>query len=269
MLLEVVLLLLMSVAVLYEWSPRFRYNLRFMVMYGGALLVGICVAPLGLLRPCDARNSLLFTRPLRLVGLLLGIRWQVRGAQHLQPDRACIVVANHQSAVDVLGMVELWPRLGRVVTVMKKEIWLGLPFALACWLCGQLFIDRSNATRARASLERAAQRMLDERLAVWFYPEGTRNRSGTGLLPFKKGAFHMAVRAQVPVVPVVFGPYRAFLEPARCHFEPGLAVAQVLDPIPTEGLGVDDVPQLLERVQGRMAEAYCQLSEELDATKAT
>ena len=265
--LEALLLLIMLVAVLYDWSPRCRYVIRQAVLYLGGLIVGLCVAPLGLRRPCDPRNSLLFTRPLRAIGWLLGLEWQLRGIERVLSNTACVVVANHQDAIDVLGMVELWPHFGCLVSVMKREIWLGLPFALAAWLCGQIFIDRSNPTRARESLARAQQRMCDERLAVWFFPEGTRNR-GAGLLPFKKGAFHLAVAAQVPVVPIVFGPYRHFLEPQKWRFEPGLAVVQALEPVPTTGMTAEDVPRLLEKVQQQMTDVYGHLSEELLSKKS-
>ncbi|XP_043210106.1 1-acyl-sn-glycerol-3-phosphate acyltransferase alpha-like [Amphibalanus amphitrite] len=266
--LEALLLLAMlSAAVLYDCSRRCRYLMRQSVLYLGGLVVGLCVTPLGLRRPCDPRNSLLFTRPLRAIGWLLGVEWQVRGAERLCADTACVVVANHRDALDVLGMVELWPHFGRLVTVMKREIWLGFPFALGAWLCGQIFIDRSNPARARQSLLHAQQRMCDERLAVWFFPEGTRNR-GAGLLPFKKGAFHMAVSAQVPVVPIVFGPYQHFLEPREWRFEPGRAVVQALEPVPTAGLTAEDVPRLLDQVQRSMAEVYGHLSDELLSKKA-
>ena len=264
---EALLLLLMFAAVLYDWSQRCRYLMRQAVLYVGGLVVGLCVIPLGLRRPCDPRNSLLFTRPLRAISWLLGIEWQVLGGERLRADTACVVVANHRDVLDVLGMVELWPRFGRLVTVMKREIWLGLPFALGAWLCGQIFIDRSNPARARDSLSHAQKRMCDERLAVWFFPEGTRNR-GAGLLPFKKGAFHMAVAAQVPVVPIVFGPYQHFLEPRQWRFEPGRAMVQALEPVSTAGLTADDVPRLLEQVQRSMTEVYDHLSEELLSKKA-
>jgi len=262
MLLWLLLLLLMSAALLYDSSTRGRYLIRMAVLYVGPLLVGSSVWPLGLHRPGDARNSLTFSRPLAAVGWLLGIRWEVRGGEHLKADTACVVVANHQSAIDVLGMVELWPRLGRIVTIMKREIWLGFPFALSAWMCGQLFINRSNRERARESLAAAQRRMLEERLAVWFFPEGTRHR-GRGLLPFKKGAFHMAVEAQVPIVPVVFSSYETFLAPAEWRFEPGLAVARALEPVPTVGLTTDDIPALLEKVSARMGDVYRELSDEL------
>lgn len=260
MLLWALLLLLMSLSVVYEVSPRGRYCLRQAVLFGMPLVIGSLVTPLGLWRPCHPANSLLFVTPLKLVGCVLGLQWQLRGETRLKKHSACVVVANHQSAVDVLGMVQLWPRLGSIVSLIKKEVWLGFPFALASWMCGQIFIDRSNPARARESLKVAEKRMLDEKLAVWFFPEGTRNKATTGLLPFKKGAFHLAVSAQVPIYPVVFSSYRSFLEPARWKFGPGLAVATVLEPVETTGLTAADVPELTEKVRRLMSETFAEVA---------
>lgn len=71
-----------------------------------------------------------------------------------------------------------------------------------------VFIDRGNRETARAAFDSAAKQMQTEKQSVYIFPEGTRSYSTKAeLLPFKKGAFHLAVQAQVPIVPVVVANY--------------------------------------------------------------
>ena len=71
-------------------------------------------------------------------------------------------------------------------------------------LSGVVWIDRGNNAKAVRSLMAAGETMKAQRMALWLFPEGTRSmREHHDMLPFKKGAFHIAVQAGVPIVPVV------------------------------------------------------------------
>ena len=75
-------------------------------------------------------------------------------------------------------------------------------------LAGNIFIDRGNSARAVRSVEAAGQRMKKEGLSLWIYPEGTRHMSESpDMLPFKKGGFHLAINAGIPIVPIVIENY--------------------------------------------------------------
>lgn len=87
------------------------------------------------------------------------------------------------------------------------------------------------------------------------FPEGTRNHEG-GLLPFKKGAFHLAVNSGASIVPVVIGDYRAFYCSRRKVFSPGTFFVDILPPVSTTGLRSGDVAQLTSRVEHAMRDAY-------------
>ena len=118
------------------------------------------------------------------------------------------------------------------------------------------------------------------KLNVWIYPEGTRSPTD-GFLPFKKGAFHLAINAQVPIVPVVFSSHRLFYDYTRRLFRPGRVIIQgslnlfvvsscavvscavVLPPVSTVGLVDADVDSLLSRVRDSMWATYKKLNEEL------
>lgn len=86
-----------------------------------------------------------------------------------------------------------------------------------------VFIDRGNSKNARAAFQGAATTMKTERQSVYIFPEGTRSYSSEpDLLPFKKGAFHLAVQAQVPIVPVVVANYSNLLHVQTKRFTSGL-----------------------------------------------
>ncbi len=88
------------------------------------------------------------------------------------------------------------------------------------------------------------------------YPEGTRShQTDASLLPFKKGAFHLAVQGQMPLIPIVASTYAPTYSESRMVFEPALITIQVLDPIPTVGLGPEDVSELCERTRSVMLTA--------------
>ncbi len=71
-------------------------------------------------------------------------------------------------------------------------------------LSGAVFIDRGNNARAVKTVAAAGEKMKAQRMSIWIFPEGTRrNQEKADLLPFKKGAFHLAVQAGVPIIPVV------------------------------------------------------------------
>uniref|UniRef100_A0A670Z599 1-acylglycerol-3-phosphate O-acyltransferase n=1 Tax=Pseudonaja textilis TaxID=8673 RepID=A0A670Z599_PSETE len=107
-------------------------------------------------------------------------------------------------------MAEILPE--RCVPITKKELLYWGPLGLSAWLCSLVFIDRKKKHQARAILEHL--------LRIWVYPEGTRNREYT-MLPFKRGAFHLAIKAQVPIVPIVISSYTDLYSIKDKRFDPG------------------------------------------------
>ena len=82
------------------------------------------------------------------------------------------------------------------------------------------------------------------------------------MLPFKKGAFHLAITAQLPISPVVFSRYH-FLNHSEKRYDPGHVIITVLPPIPTQNLTLDDMPQLIDDVRAKMMQVYRSTSDEL------
>ena len=123
-----------------------------------------------------------------------------------------------------------------------------------------LFIDRSNRSSSLSVFAGAAQTMRARRQSVYIFPEGTRSYARTPtLLPFKKGAFHLAVQAQVPVVPIVVANYAHVLDVGRRVFRAGSVPVSVLPAIDTAGLAAADVDALADRTWRQMADELLRL----------
>lgn len=152
--------------------------------------------------------------------LTTGIRFRIiSGESHLS-TRPGVFIGNHQTELDVLLLGAVFPRHCSVTakSSLRRVPLLGWFMALS----GTVFIDRANRSNALRAFDEAADSMRARRQSVFIFPEGTRSYADRPmLLPFKKGAFHLAVRAQVPIVPVVAANYSAVLSARRRVFEAG------------------------------------------------
>jgi 1-acyl-sn-glycerol-3-phosphate acyltransferase len=140
---------------------------------------------------------------LRQVKVLFGIRCRLEGWENLPDDirsglRPAIFVGNHTSLLDPPLVITTLPC--RPVFLAKKELAFIPVLGWIIWLAGFIFIDRRNRLRSLASLKDAARR-IREGQSLAAFPEGTRSLDGH-LLPFKKGAFALALKSGVPIVPL-------------------------------------------------------------------
>lgn len=203
----------------------------------------ICLA-----RPFNPDNSRLcgwiYSAPaLRILGLQ--VRLETAGL--LAQPNPFIIVANHQSNWDLFVLGCAVPR--RTVSLGKKSLkWIPF-FGQIYWLAGNILIDRGNAFRAKQAMLKTTDVLLHQDTSIWVFPEGTRNL-GRGLLPFKKGAFQMAINAGVPLVPLCCSNYKNSMSLNRWHS--GTIVIRTLPPMATTGMTLDDMPALMERCRTQM-----------------
>ena len=210
-----------------------------------------------LVRPHNRQTLYVFGKVFCRV-FVRAMRWriEVENKERLEALRPCIIVANHQSFLDVATFGSVFPRL--TVSAGKREIGRIPLFGWFYRLSGNLVIDRDRARSALDSLASAADTIRSEQISVWFMPEGHRNASGT-LLPFKSGAFRLALAAGVPILPVVAAPLTAVADPPHRRLHPGTLRVRVLDPVPTAGLAPRDIPGLIESVRSAMQRALDEL----------
>ncbi|XP_054834960.1 1-acyl-sn-glycerol-3-phosphate acyltransferase alpha isoform X1 [Eublepharis macularius] len=212
------ILFLVVVPLLYEWSATFKYFCKMGFYNGYILCLAVLVIPVCALRGRNVENMKIIRSMMLHVKYLYGIKIDVRGIENFNIKEPYVVVSNHQSSLDLLGLMEVLP--DRCVPIAKKELMYMGTVGLACWLGGIIFINRKKTDDAISVMSEAAQTMQREDVRVWVFPEGTRNHSGS-MLPFKRGAFHLAVQAQVPIIPVVISSYRDFYSKKEKRFTTG------------------------------------------------
>ncbi|KAI5307524.1 1-acylglycerol-3-phosphate O-acyltransferase [Ascosphaera atra] len=116
-----------------------------------------------------------------------------------------------------------------------------------------VFLDRANRTTAIKTMSGAADKIRNQKQSVYLFPEGTRSYSAEPvMLPFKKGAFHLALQAGVPIVPIVAENYSHILNIKKREFGSGSIRVKVLPPIPTEGMTPTDVDNLVTNTRESM-----------------
>ncbi|CUS20287.1 LAQU0S01e03224g1_1 [Lachancea quebecensis] len=185
-----------------------------------------------------------------VMGTFLGIEVEVINEENLKKLPA-ILVANHQSTLDILMLGRIFPP-GCTVTAKSSLKWV--PFlGWFMMLSGSLFLERGNREKSVRTLNNALDVMRTKKRAVWIFPEGTRSHSTKlGLLPFKKGAFHLAQQGKIPIIPIVVSNTSTLVNSKYKVFNRGVITVKVLDPIPTEDLKKEDVTAFTKRVEELM-----------------
>ena len=153
-------------------------------------------------------------------------------------------MSNHESALDILLGVSAIPN--KIIFLAKKELFKIPVFGWAMKAAGMIIIDRQNSAIARQSVENAVDTLTHSRFSTLIYPEGTRSQNGE-LLPFKKGGFILAIRSQLPIVPVtIIGAGKA-LPKGKFNIKRTRIIVVIDKPITTYGMNTNDKEELLQK----------------------
>jgi lysophosphatidate acyltransferase len=196
--------------------------------------------------------------------------------RYLQEFERGVMIFNHQSFFDGVYLNALWAFLpGPVVGVAKKglESW---PLVGWYWKSvGGLFVENSHShgdeetKRNIEMVDAVTKRIQNENLTVFLSPEGHRNSKPT-ILDFKKGAFHMAVNACVPIVPVVIETFYDKIMECRFPWSPNTIQMRVLEPISTKGIsGKDEINKLAIDTRLKMLNCLNELNKDHDVSVET
>jgi 1-acyl-sn-glycerol-3-phosphate acyltransferase len=184
-----------------------------------------------------------------------GTRLKVEGSENLDRSQSYVVVANHLSAFDIMACFLAVPIPIRYLA--KKELFKIPVLAQGMRAVGIVEVDRQARGAVHAQVNQHSQELLAKGRSLIIYAEGTRPRDGV-MVPFKKGAFTMAIASQLPVLPVsIHGSYEAW-PPGQPWIHGGQITAVIDKPIETEGMGQQDAgalrDQVFELIAGRVTE---------------
>ncbi|KAJ3390871.1 1-acylglycerol-3-phosphate O-acyltransferase [Chytriomyces confervae] len=258
---------LLLFAFLYATTKQTRFVVRFALMIlliapacTYAMIAYIVLALFGAPGSTKDVNKQLGFAYSHLVDWFLPIKVElVEGSVPFDDRRPCVFICNHQSEVDFIAMATVFPK--DAVILAKKSIryipFMGWYMALA----GNVFIDRRNRESAVETMGRVAKIIQEKKVGVFMFPEGTRSRQTTNeLLPFKKGAFNLAVQGQIPIVPMVVSSYHGVCNIKNMIFDGGVIRVKILKAIETEGCTNDDVDRLTQTAQDLMSKTLVEIS---------
>ncbi|MBI2027863.1 MAG: 1-acyl-sn-glycerol-3-phosphate acyltransferase [Deltaproteobacteria bacterium] len=177
---------------------------------------------------------------------VLRIRLKVHGKNFLHQIKPAIFIGNHQSMLDLFIFPALLPN--KTFGIGKKEL---LRYPFLGWivaLTGQVTVDRSNHFRAMRSMQKVNDRIKKKGYSVFLCPEGTRSYTAK-LLPFKKGAFYLAMQTRLPIVPIVVLNAYQFLPKGTLNLKSGIIEVHVLEPISTTDWKEENLKQYIAEVE--------------------
>ncbi|CAK3761662.1 1-acylglycerol-3-phosphate O-acyltransferase [Vibrio cyclitrophicus] len=210
-----------------------------------------------LLSPRNPKHVFTFGRYFGRMSKIFGMKLELRIPEDAYSRGQHVYVANHQNSWDLFTISSaVTPK---VVTVGKKSlVWMPL-FGQLYWLTGNILIDRANRSKAVGTIDQVVTSLKESDVSVWMFPEGTRSR-GRGLLPFKTGAFHAAIGAGLPIIPIVCSSTGGV---KLNRWNNGHVIVEMLPPISTEGYDKSNVRQLANLAREQMAAKLEELDKEV------
>ncbi|XP_062549003.1 1-acyl-sn-glycerol-3-phosphate acyltransferase alpha-like isoform X1 [Armigeres subalbatus] len=249
-----------SILLSFVW-PTFKYYAKLTAILLMSFLVLVIPIPLFLFKPRWPLNALIPGIVACEIIRWFGVQYEIRGKEHINVNNGGVALINHQSAIDIVLLSRLLREFRNIVPVVKKELFYALPFGIASYLVGVVFIDRKNTSSAKDVMKREAVAIQRDNLKLAIFPEGTRHGKDT-LLPFKKGSFHVAIDSQSVIQPIIVSKY-AFLDHKKKRFGRGRVIVKILPEISTKGMTKDNINSLVEKCQTTMQKEFDALSAEV------
>lgn len=183
-----------------------------------------------------------------------GVRVEASGLENVPTHAPVILMSNHQSLVDIAAIVSTLPRTQSWRFVAKRELARVPIFGQALVASGHIIIDRGDRVRAVESLRHAAE-IIRAGTTVIVFPEGTRSPRGN-LRNFKSGPFHLALEAQVPIIPVTVSGSQRITPKGELIVHRGAVKIVYGKPIATRGISLEARKDLSSRVRAAIASGY-------------
>ncbi|WP_241608855.1 1-acylglycerol-3-phosphate O-acyltransferase [Rosenbergiella australiborealis] len=237
--------------------------LRAIIVVVYSILVSVLGCLWCLTSPRNPRHVATFAHLFGKLSHLFGIQLEMRRPEGIEQVGNAIYIANHQNNYDMVTAANMVQ--APTVTVGKKSLaWIPF-FGQLYWLTGNLLIDRENKSKAHNSINQVVEQLKDGHVSFWMFPEGTRSR-GRGLLPFKTGAFHAALAAGVPIIPIVVSNTHGKINLNR--LKNGLVIIEMLPPIDTTPFQEQSARKLTSHCREIMQQKFDELNAEVERREA-
>ncbi len=185
-------------------------------------------------------------------------RFETRGVRIRDPRRPYVAVSNHESYADIFLISHLpW----EMKWLAKASLFRIPVFGWMMRMAGDIPIRRTERGSRRNAIDACRDR-LNKRVSVMIFPEGTRSADGA-LLPFKDGAFILALESGAPILPIAVVGTSQGMAKGTFQFRRARAICEVLEPIETAGMDREALPQLKARVRATIIAARARLRAEL------
>ena len=232
--------------------------LRVIIVVIYCILVCIFGCIYCLFSPRNPKHVSTFGRMFGRMAPIFGLKVETRKPADAESYGNAIYIANHQNNYDMVTAANIVQP--PTVTVGKKSlVWIPF-FGQIYWLTGNLLIDRNNRAAAHSTIAEVVNSFNKRKISFWMFPEGTRSR-GRGLLPFKNGAFHAAIAAGVPIIPVCVSNTSNKIKLNR--WNNGLVIVEMLPPIDTSAWSKDQVRDLAKHCREVMKAKIDELDREV------
>jgi 1-acyl-sn-glycerol-3-phosphate acyltransferase len=231
-----------------------QYLRSVWIWAASAVLVVIWLPLMGIIRAFDKAPRLRTGRSFRRLGRMLTRvnPWRIRitGSEHVDPKQVYVIVSNHQSLADIplLSYLRLDTKW-----LAKIELFRVPLFGWMLRMAGDVPVDRSAPRQGARALMQCAK-YLRQHCSVVFFPEGGRSPDGE-VQPFNEGAFQLAIREQVPILPVVVeGTGKALPSKTWVWGNSRDIQLRVLEAIPVAGRGVKESAALRDAVRQKIVD---------------
>ncbi|EOC1324585.1 1-acylglycerol-3-phosphate O-acyltransferase [Cronobacter dublinensis] len=236
---------------------------RMIIVVIYSLLVSVLGSIWCLFSPRNPRHVATFGHMFGRLSTVFGLKVELRKPQDAENYGNAIYIANHQNNYDMVTASKIVQP--PTVTVGKKSlVWIPF-FGQLYWLTGNLLIDRNNRSKAHSTIAEVVEQFRKRKISIWMFPEGTRSR-GRGLMPFKTGAFHAAIAAGVPIIPVCVSNTHGKIKLNR--WNNGLVIVEMLPPVDTQGWGKEQVRELAAHCRQLMEAKIAELDKEVAEREA-
>lgn len=176
---------------------------------------------------------------------ICGVKLKVNGVENIRKDIPCIYMSNHQSYFDIFALLAGLPVDFKFI--MKKELMRIPILGTAMKRAGYISLDREDSRKAIVSVNMAADRIRNG-ASVLIFPEGTRSEDGI-VREFKKGGFHLAMKAGCDIVPVAIVKSRDIVPKGSLKVNKGIIYFHIGKAIPAKEYSKREMPLLMEKVR--------------------